>query len=73
MSSEVVELVMRLNVPPVRPPTVMSYSQMFQWPVQAGPPSIVEVLEVGQRIANTIFLPSYETSGPVASPLPCVN
>ncbi len=30
------------------------------------------MLLVGQRIANTIFLPSYETSGSDTSPLPCV-
>ena len=51
----------------------MSYSQMFQWPVQAGTPPMVEVFDVGQRIEKTIFLPSYETSGSEASPLPCVN
>src|SRR5712675_2097252 len=64
---------MRRKLPPVRPPVLMSYSQIFQWPVQAGLASIVEVLDVGHRIAKTIFLPSYETSGPVASPWPCVN
>ena len=63
---------MRRSVPPARPPVVMSYSQMFQRPVQAGTPPIVDVLEVGQRIAKTIFLPSYETSGSDASPTPCV-
>ena len=30
-------------------------------------------LAIGQRIANTIFLPSYETSGSDASPAPSVN
>ena len=69
---------MRRKVPAVRPAPVvplalMSYSQTFQWPVQAGWPPIVEVFDVGQRIENTIFLPSYEVSGPDASPLPCVN
>ena len=44
-----------------------------QRPVQAGLPSICAVLAAGQRIAKTIFLPSYETSGSDASPLPCVK
>ncbi len=51
----------------------MSYSQMFQRPVHAGWSPIFDVFDVGQRIANTIFLPSYETSGSDASPVPCVN
>ena len=34
---------------------------------------IIEVLSAGQRIAKTIFLPSYETSGSETSPRPCVN
>ena len=55
----------------------MSYSQTFQRPVQAGtvPPAVVmvAVLLAGQRIENTTFLPSYETSGSDASPLPCVK
>jgi hypothetical protein len=50
----------------------MSYSQMFQRPVQAAAPDTVLVLLVGQRSAKTIFLPSYETSGSDTSPLPCV-
>ena len=50
----------------------MSYSQMFQWPVQAATPPTLDVLLVGQRIANTIFLPSYDTSGSDTSPLPWV-
>src|SRR5471032_2025754 len=64
---------MRRYVPPAMPPVVMSYSQMFQWPVQAGPPAIVDVFDAGQFIAKRIFLPSYDTSGALASPLPCVN
>jgi hypothetical protein len=60
------------KLPPDRPPDVMSYSQMFQRPVQAGTPPTDEVLLVGQRIANTIFRPSYDTSGSDTSPLPCV-
>src|SRR5665213_2105882 len=51
----------------------MSYSQMFHWPVQAGWAPMVEVFDDGQRIEKTIFLPSNETSGSRASPLPCVN
>ncbi len=50
----------------------MSYSQMFQRPVHAATPPTVDVLLVGQRSANTIFLPSYDTSGSDTSPLPCV-
>lgn len=50
----------------------MSYSQMFQRPVQAAPPSMVEVFAVGQRIENTILRPSYDTSGSDTSPTPCV-
>ncbi len=73
MSSSPVDDVTRRNVPPVRPPVVMSYSQMFQWPVQAGAPPMVTALEAGQRIENRIFLPSQETSGVAASPLPSVN
>jgi hypothetical protein len=73
-SSDSVELVRRRNVPPVSPPVVMSYSQMFQWPVQAGWPSdVFDVFDAGQRIEKISFLPSYDTSGPDASPLPCVN
>jgi hypothetical protein len=49
---------MRRNEPPARPPLVMSYSQMFQRPVQAAAPPTVEVLVVGHLSANTIFLPS---------------
>src|SRR5450755_3996474 len=64
---------MRRKVPPFRPPVVMSYSQMFQRPVHAGAPSIVAVFDAGQRIEKTSFLPSNETSGLCASPLPCVN
>ena len=41
----------------------MSYSQMFQAPVQALTVPIIDVLLDGQRIEKTIFLPSYETSG----------
>src|SRR6516164_1760308 len=73
MSSSLVEDVMRRNVPPVRPPVVMSYSQMFQWPVQAATPPMVTALSAGQRIENRIFLPSHDTSGVEASPLPSVN
>ena len=51
----------------------MSYSQMFHAPVQAGTSPIVEVFDVGHLIENTIFLPSYETSGSDASPVPCVK
>ncbi len=51
----------------------MSYSQMFQAPVQALAEPIIDVLLVGQRIENMIFLPSYETSGVWTSPTPCVN
>ena len=36
----------------------MSYSQMFQAPVQAATSPIFEVFEVGHFIENTIFLPS---------------
>ena len=68
-----VDDVTRRNVPPVRPPVVMSYSQMFQWPVQAGAPPICTALSAGQRIENRIFLPSHDTSGVAASPLPSVN
>ena len=50
----------------------MSYSQMFQRPVHAALP-MAALLLVGQRIAKTIFLPSYETSGSDTSPLPCVK
>src|SRR5262245_12127299 len=65
---------MRRKLPPPSPPLVMSYSQMFQRPVHAGwPSSVCDVLDVGQRIANTSFLPSYDTSGSDASPLPCVK
>ena len=64
---------MRRNVPPAKPPVVMSYSQMFQRPVHAGAPLIVAVFAAGQRIAKTIFLPSYDTSGSEASPTPCVK
>ena len=60
-------------MPPVTPPVVMSYSQMFQRPVHAGWPPVVAVFAAGQRIAKMIFLPSYETSGSDASPTPCVN
>src|SRR6202007_3191009 len=67
------ELVMRRSVPPVRPPAVMSYSQMLNLPAHAGWAGIFAVFEVGQFIANTIFLPSYETEGSTTSPLPCVN
>ena len=63
---------MRRKVPPVRPPAVMSYSQMFQRPVQAGCAVDRGGVVVGQRIEKTIFLPSYDTSGSDASPLPCV-
>ena len=49
---------MRRKLPPVSPPVLMSYSQMFQWPVQAGTPSMVDVLLAGQFIEKTIFLPS---------------
>jgi hypothetical protein len=63
---------MRRRLPPARPPLVVSYSQMFHWPVQAGTPSMVAVLLLGQRIEKTIFLPSYDTSGSDTSPLPCV-
>ena len=72
MSSSVVELVMRRKLPPARPPDVMSYSQMFQRPVHAATPPTDDVLLAGQRIANTIFLPSYDTSGSDTSPLPWV-
>ena len=51
---------------------MVSYSQMFQRPVQAAAPSMVDVLVVGQVIEKTTFLPSYETSGSDTSPLPCV-
>src|ERR1700749_4657141 len=61
------------NVPPVRPRVVMSYSQMFQWPVQAGTPPICTALLELQRIENRIFLPSHDTSGVWTSPLPIVN
>src|SRR5512134_1489058 len=57
---------------PLDSPADMSYSQMFQRPVQAGTPPTLDVLLVGQRSANTIFLPSYETSGSDTSPAPCV-
>src|ERR1700761_1873997 len=73
MSSSLVDCVTRRNVPPVRPPVVMSYSQMFQWPVQAATPPICTALLVGQRIENRIFLPSHDTSGVSTSPLPIVN
>ena len=36
----------------------MSYSQMFQAPVQAGTPLTFDVFDPGQFIAKTIFLPS---------------
>ena len=50
---------MRRRLPPARPPLVVSYSQMFHAPVQAGaPPAMVAVLLAGQRIEKTIFLPS---------------
>ena len=61
---------MRRNVPPVKPPVVMSYSQTFQRPVHAGTLLIVAVFDVGQRIENTIFLPSYEVSGRRRRPCP---
>src|SRR5512136_1120227 len=64
---------MRRRLPPDRPPAVMSYSQRFQRPVQAGTPPTVDVLLAGQRSANTIFRPSYDTSGSDTSPLPCVT
>src|SRR5471032_1647978 len=73
MSSSPVDDVMRRNVPPVRPPVVMSYSQMFQWPVQAATPPMVTAFALGQRIENRIFLPSHDTSGVDASPWPSVN
>src|SRR4051812_20905543 len=73
MSSSPVDEVTRRNVPPVSPPVVMSYSQMFQWPVQAATPPMVTALLAGQRIENRIFLPSHDTSGVAASPLPSVN
>ena len=47
----------------------MSYSQMFQRPVQAGTPSIVAGFEAGHFMEKTSFLPSYDTSGSDASPL----
>jgi hypothetical protein len=50
--------VRRRNVPPVSPPTVMSYSQMFHAPVQAATLPIFDVLSDGQRIEKMIFLPS---------------
>ena len=52
---------------------VVSYSQMFHMPVHAATPLIVDVLVVGHFIENTIFLPSYDTSGSEASPLPWVK
>jgi hypothetical protein len=64
---------MRRSVPPLSPPALISYSQIFQWPVQAGWPPIVDVFDAGQFIANTIFLPSNDTDGSVTSPLPCVK
>src|SRR5471030_3273997 len=73
MSSSPVDDVTRRNVPPVRPPVVMSYSQTFQWPVQAATPPICTALLAGQRIENRIFLPSHDTSGVATSPLPSVN
>ena len=73
MSSSPVDDVTRRKVPPVRPPVVMSYSQMFQWPVQAGAPPIVTALALLQRIEKRIFLPSHDTSGVCTSPLPIVN
>src|ERR1700758_1409537 len=73
MSSSVVDDVTRRNVPPVRPPVVMSYSQTFQWPVQAATSPIFTALSAGQRIENRIFLPSHDTSGVATSPLPIVN
>jgi hypothetical protein len=51
----------------------MSYSQMFQAPVQAGTAPILDVFDAGQRMAKTTFLPSYETSGLWTSPTPWVN
>ena len=52
---------------------MVSYSQMFHMPVHAGAPLIIDVLLVGHFIEKTIFLPSYDTSGSEASPLPWVN
>jgi hypothetical protein len=57
---------------PLESPADMSYSQMFQRPVQAATPPTDDVLLAGQRIANTIFLPSYDTSGSETSPVPWV-
>src|ERR1700712_261908 len=54
MSSLSVDDVRRLNVPPTRPPVVMSYSQIFQWLVQAGTSPIFTALELGQRLENRI-------------------
>ena len=51
----------------------MSYSHRFQRPVQAGKVPTLAGLVVGQRIAKTSFLPSYETSGLATSPWPWVN
>ncbi len=51
----------------------MSYSQMFQRPVQAATPPMVAVFAAGHFIEKMIFLPSYETSGSDASPWPIVN
>ena len=50
--------------PPVSPPVLMSYSQMFQRPVQAGAPSMVAGLVAGQLHREDDLLPSYDTSGP---------
>jgi hypothetical protein len=50
----------------------MSYSQMFQRPVQAGWPSIWYGLELGHVSAKTTFFPSYDTSGSETSPRPLV-